>query len=423
LVSKLKILILIFTLFLLTFFPSFNAKVINISFNTSSYNPHEPIYINGNDDFTSENGVTEGSGTTNDPFIISNWDISSSSKDGITIRNTSMKFKILNCNIYDGNSKNDGIVFINVTNGIIEFNIINNNRNGVMFRTQYPGNENSEYNLIRNNEIRYNINNGIHFEHTCTNYHSKNVIMENNISYNSRGIYMITSSENQIFSNNIFLNSEEGVFLDMCECGGEFNKVHHNNIINNGIPQAFEMGGPRNIWDNGYPSGGNYWSDYNGTDNNGDGIGDIPYNISGGNNKDNYPLMEPWGGLNLQPIKPEIDGPTNGKVGIELNFSFSSFDPDSDNIFFWIEWGDGSIEDWIGPYKSAETIIINHIWNKKGEYIIKAKSRDIYHQESDLSVYIINIPRSRLSNIYFLFTFFNEVPIFFKLIRKFYLFK
>lgn len=43
-----------------------------------------------------------------------------------------------------------------------------------------------------------------------------------------------------------------------------------------------------NIWDNG--TTGNYWSNYNGTDNNGDGIGDTPYVIDH-NNQDNYPLM------------------------------------------------------------------------------------------------------------------------------------
>ena len=45
-----------------------------------------------------------------------------------------------------------------------------------------------------------------------------------------------------------------------------------------------------NAWDNG--SQGNYWSNYTGTDNNGDGIGDTPYLVYE-NNQDNYPLMNP----------------------------------------------------------------------------------------------------------------------------------
>ncbi len=46
------------------------------------------------------------------------------------------------------------------------------------------------------------------------------------------------------------------------------------------------------MWDDGYPSGGNYWSDYKGVDANGDGIGDTPHVIDE-YNKDRYPLMAP----------------------------------------------------------------------------------------------------------------------------------
>ena len=48
-----------------------------------------------------------------------------------------------------------------------------------------------------------------------------------------------------------------------------------------------------NVWDDGYPSGGNYWDNYTGVDSNHDGIGDTPYIIDA-DNVDNYPLMETW---------------------------------------------------------------------------------------------------------------------------------
>ena len=48
--------------------PIFTSKKLD-----SDNSNHDPIIINGNDDFTPENGVTGGSGTENDPYIISDW--------------------------------------------------------------------------------------------------------------------------------------------------------------------------------------------------------------------------------------------------------------------------------------------------------------------------------------------------------------
>ena len=79
------------------------------------------------------------------------------------------------------------------------------------------------------------------------------------------------------------------------------NSIYHNNLINN-AQQAVDDSENGNKWDNGYPFGGNYWSDYTGSDlysgpdqniSGSDGIGDTNYSIDS-NSIDNYPLMIPW---------------------------------------------------------------------------------------------------------------------------------
>ena len=81
---------------------------------------HDPIYIEGNDNFTPANGVVAGSGTENDPYIIENWDINAENANGIEIRNTTAYFIIRNCLVENGGYSHDGIYLGNVINGKIE---------------------------------------------------------------------------------------------------------------------------------------------------------------------------------------------------------------------------------------------------------------------------------------------------------------
>jgi parallel beta-helix repeat protein len=126
---------------------------------------------------------------------------------------------------------------------------------------------------------------------------SNNSITGNNITANNRyGIRLYDSSNNSITQNNINRNGN-GIYLER----SLNNKIYHNNFKDN-AQQAYIQSGSINTWDNGYPSGGNYWSDYSGVDFNigpyqnetgSDGIGDTPYTIDA-NNQDRYPLMAPF---------------------------------------------------------------------------------------------------------------------------------
>jgi hypothetical protein len=92
------------------------------------------------------------------------------------------------------------------------------------------------------------------------------------------------------------------------------------------------------------------------------------------------------------PDDPEITGPSAGPVGIELDFTVVTTDPEDDMVSYYIDWGDGEIEDWTEPYPSGVAKTFNHAWNETGTYEIKAKARDINNVESDWSeLFPINI--------------------------------
>jgi len=100
-----------------------------------------------------------------------------------------------------------------------------------------------------------------------------NSMVGNNLS-NEAGFFFWNSSANSIIGNTITSTSpsQYAVMLNFHSSG---NRIYHNNFVNDTYPVQTDE--EQNFWDDGYPSGGNYWSDYNGSDVNRDGVGDEPY--------------------------------------------------------------------------------------------------------------------------------------------------
>jgi len=125
------------------------------------------------------------------------------------------------------------------------------------------------------------------FSDNCSIY--RNIFDNNNI-----GITILASSNCTIFENNIINSKDTGISFPELYSMGPFtvnNKIYHNNFVNN-ARHAYDLS--KNEWS--LNNEGNYWDNYSGIDKNNDGIGETPYNIEGGNNQDEYPLISEYQG-------------------------------------------------------------------------------------------------------------------------------
>jgi len=122
--------------------------------------------------------------------------------------------------------------------------------------------------------------------------------------------------------------------------------------------------------------------------------------------KDIYNSLSEWSEVLIitivedePPDKPVISGSKIVIGGVKYKFSFTAEDPEGHDLYYRIDWDDGEIIDWFGPYRSGETILLNHSWNKRGEYFIKAWAKDIFGKESTQGWLKINVIASKTKNI------------------------
>lgn len=232
---------------------------------------------------------------------------------------------------YSGVSANTGTGSVIISNGGSCNSVFYNNMSGSIGGATISSSNLYYGNLVQNGDgIFANLN---------------DLVYNNTVIGCSHGIYMITGSNNVIIGNTIINNSGAGlanngyVMGDFANCGandtfmanyvannavgilidtsyqwhGANFTVYNNNFIDNAQQAQVAASNSSNAYENylfslnplsdcwNFSQQGNYWSDYNGTDANGDGIGDSPY-LVGGNESDYQPLMTPFdiSSINIQ---------------------------------------------------------------------------------------------------------------------------
>jgi parallel beta-helix repeat protein len=198
--------------------------------------------------------LSGASGSTIAGVVTTYWDI------GILIRNAS------DCKIYDN------IISLIKYNGIV-----------------LEG-ANAAHNLVYCNMFERN---GVAINLTSSSNDSD--VFQNILSSGGAGI-CLESDGNSVYANTISGN-DVGINIT----NSNDNEFYHNNFEGNSVQLHISVS-TGNTWDNGYPSGGNYWSDHTAIDVHGgpyqnetgsDGIVDTPYVVAG-NDVDNYPLSKPF---------------------------------------------------------------------------------------------------------------------------------
>jgi parallel beta-helix repeat protein len=219
--------------------------------------------------------------------------ISENNGAGITIDDSSTHNTVSNNNISE--NRHYGIDLWLDSSNTISNNSVSGNGAGILLES--ASNDTVSDNNITKGRITGMEETGIELDMWCSN----DTVLGNNIAGYSIGVYFSQSShDNMVLGNNITKNGL-GIHIGSSIGACWNNVIYHNNFLDNGEQVALSGYEP-NVWDGGYIRGGNYWSDYNGTDSYGgpyqnetglDWIEDTPYTIDQ-INIDRYPLMYPF---------------------------------------------------------------------------------------------------------------------------------
>ncbi len=124
--------------------------------------------------------------------------------------------------------------------------------------------------------------------------------------------------------------------------------------------------------------------------------------------------------VNQAPSNPIITGPTSGTAGTSYTYTFTSTDPDGDQLSYYVDWGDTTNTGWFGPFASGAAQTKSHSWSSQGTFTIKAKAKDVHGAESAFTTYSVTMPRTKPINFPFqwLQNFLQPHPNLFPIIRQ-----
>lgn len=245
---------------------------------------------------------------------------------GFTIRNARGE-------IHDPSIQHSGILLYNVHHSMLTNNIIANN-------------------------YYYQVS-GICLTYLCWN----NTIENNTIKFNRIGITLYKVHQTNIIRGNLIMQNGFGGGI-VEKCGGMFlyqtlnNSIYHNNFVNNLYYQLINDDSPSNQWCGRWGVSGNYWSDYNGTDNGsggriaGNGIGDTNLPHQG---VDYHPLMGGW-----LPGDITHDGRVDASDLGRIAYSWYKTPEDSD----WYTWHAHADLNEDGIVDAADLAIVGSNWYK-----------------------------------------------------------
>jgi parallel beta-helix repeat protein len=314
--------------------------------------------------FSSNNSIS-GNRITNNTVGIDLWDSSNDTLSSNVISGNKYSLSVLGSKLEDFLHSVDAS---NLVDGKPVYYWVNKHGAEISSDVGYVAIVNCTEIAVRNLTLTNN-GEGLLLAYTRNSY-----ISNNTIANNSYGIYLFCSSNNSILGNRI-TSSECGIRV----YSSSDNSVYHNNFIDN--TAQVDTYNSVNVWDGGYPSGGNYWSDYRGSDaysgvyqneTGYDWIGDSPYVIDhpyiiDRNNTDKYPLMFPF--------VPEIEETRIAYRNLLLKYTemHSEFEALNSTLYELL----GNVMDLRGKYDSLKSTI-----NDMQEQIISLNSTCKDLQES-----------------------------------------